>query len=466
MEIRPLSDGRFRKTILPFTTRGDMLAFHMKSKLIFALTLLAATAANAQLVASNRNYSIILNPTNNFATVNYSNRFFEGICTIDNREGNRWVPIKNFFTTQRVATASIELPTNNYTKLRLRTINATAGNPFANLVNAYGSLATVAGGAPRPEGPSSWLPEWEGTNATDVYLSEPCCAVADAKGNIYVAERTGHAVDKISPDGKITTLLGTHHAGDGGDAEALGNFFPINTPSGLFLRDNQLFVLDAGNNRVRKVDLGSGLVNFVFIDQFNGGMRGTNASGLWIGFNNEGTPNEAFYGVGTELRHWDKGVVGTFATGFGHVGDVTVNPNDRIIVTDPPNNRVYRVRNNGHWGVDTVVAGTGFPHGNIIGGDSDEVALAGPTSIAYLPVGGFLISLDEGADVWYVDNDDNAAPFIFGKPGFHQGDGQWFRKGGRTPKISNVETVRVAPSGDIIMVEGGYVRKVTFLRRR
>ena len=102
----------FRNTILPSTARADMLAFHMKSKLIFALTLLAATAANAQLVASNRNYSIILNPTNNLALVNYSNRFFEGICTIDNREGRKWVPIKNFFTTQRVATASIELPTN------------------------------------------------------------------------------------------------------------------------------------------------------------------------------------------------------------------------------------------------------------------------------------------------------------------------------------------------------------------
>jgi hypothetical protein len=116
--------------------------------------------------------------------------------------------------------------------------------------------------------------------------------------------------------------------------------------------------------------------------------------------------------------------------------------------------------------VDTVVAGTGLPGGNKIGGDADEVALPGAISIGYLPTGGFFVGLDEGARVWYVDGDDNAAPFIFGKPGVHQGDGVWFRKGGIRPKIGNVKSVSVAPNGDIIMVEGGYVRKVKFLRRR
>jgi hypothetical protein len=455
----------FRNTILPCTARADMLAFHMKSKLIFALTLLAAIAANAQLVVSNRNYSIILNPTSNVATVNYSNRFFEGICTVDNREGRKWVPIKNFFTTQRVATVSITLPTNNYSSLRLRCIDATAGNPFVNLAHAYGSLATVGGGAPRPEGEATWLPEWEGGNATDVYLSDPCCAVADADGNIYVAERTGHAVDKISPDGIIRTILGTRVAGDNGDAEVFATNSQVHTPSGLFIAGNRLFVLESGNNRIRDMDLNTGLIKPGFPDN-SGTAMGTNASGLWIAFNNEGTPNEAFYGADTELRHFEKGETIRLATGFGHVADVVVNPNGRIIVADSKNNRVYRVRNQGHWGVDTVVAGTGFPHGNTVGGDADEVALAGPSSIVYLPVGGFLIGLDEGARVWYVDNDDNAGPFIFGKPGVHQGDGEFFRKGGRKPKIGNVKSVSVAPNGDIIMVEGGYVRKVIFLRRR
>jgi hypothetical protein len=81
-----------------------------------------------------------------------------------------------------------------------------------------------------------------------------------------------------------------------------------------------------------------------------------------------------------------------------------------------------------------------------------------------------LIGLDEpsvrqGARVWYADAEDNAVPFIFGRPGVHAGDGAWFQKGRTTPKISTVKSLVLAPSGDIILVEGnGFVRKVEFLR--
>jgi len=437
----------------------------MKFKLIFAL-LAFCSAACAQ-VFSNRTYTIDFNPTGNIALVTFSNRFFEGVCTIESREGPKWIPVKNFFTTQRVGQVTLTLPTNTYTLLRLRCLSVAPGNAFVNLAKSCGNIETVAGGAPRPDGPSTWLPEWEGTNATSVYLSDPCCAVADEAGNIYVAERSGHAVDKITPDGRIFTWIGTHQPGGSmaDDGGAYGPFSAINTPSGLHIAGNKLFVLDGGNDRVRVVDVDDTLINvrLVFRDLELG--IGTNAHGLWVGLNSFGTPNEALYGVGGELRIWEKNTVTNLAAGFGQVGWVTVNPRGRIIVTDPPNHRVYRVISNGHWGEDTVIAGTGFARGNT-GDDADEVALPGARSVAYLPIGGFFIGLDDGARVWYVDSDDNAAPFIFGKPGTHEGDGKWFRAGGRKPKISNVQSVAVAPNGDIILVEGGVVRRIKFLRHR
>jgi hypothetical protein len=74
--------------------------------------------------------------------------------------------------------------------------------------------------------------------------------------------------------------------------------------------------------------------------------------------------------------------------------------------------------------------------------------------------------------VWYVDVDGDTAPLIFGraptatKPGAHAGDGQWFRRGGRSPKVSGIQSISVAPNGDLILLEGGYVRKIEFLRAR
>lgn len=413
-------------------------------------------------VLSKRNYALLTDPLANTHIV-FSNRFFTGVCTVDGREAGKWVPLQNFFVTQRVGQVTLKLPPNGASELRLRCLSIAPGNAFVNLARAYGDISTVAGGA--PEGP--WQPEWEGASATDVHLSEPCFAVVDTNGNIYIAERTGHAVDKITPDGTIFTFMGRRHPGFD-QAQDTGTNAPnvlLNTPSGLFIVNNTLYVLDAGNHRVRRVGLADPAMTVTTLFIETNGI-GFDARGLWIGLNKQGIPNEALFGLGGSLRSWEGSGVTNLATGFGQVAFVTRDPRDDIIVADPINNRVYEVGNKGRWGEDTVLAGTGFPNGNTVGGDADKVALPGATSVAFFPIGGYFVALDQGARVWYVDADDNAAPFIFGTPGVHAGDGAWFRAGRRMPKISNVQTIALAPNGDIILVEGGVVRKIQFLRHR
>ena len=112
-----------------------------------------------------------------------------------------WVPLQNFWTTQRLGQITVALPTN-YTQFRLVRTGIAPGNAFTRLATSYGKISTVAGRGLVPPGVNAWQTNYEGDYATNVFLSDPRNAVADDAGNIYVVEREGHAVDKISPDGK------------------------------------------------------------------------------------------------------------------------------------------------------------------------------------------------------------------------------------------------------------------------
>jgi hypothetical protein len=424
-------------------------------------------------------YSILLNPNTNTVLVTFSNKFFIGICTVegrDNARGARWVPLVNFYTTQKVGQVTVPLPTN-YPNLRLVCMQIAPGNAQVRLPIAYGNIHTVAGIPGAVSYTNAWRPEYEGANATEVVLSDPRYAVADSAENIYVLERAGHAISKITPDGKIHTFIGRHVAGFdiAQDAGALGTNVLLNTPSGLCLAGNRLYVLDAGNSRIRVTDLSS---PFAFTAlQFTDPIGiGTNASGLGIVLDNGGLAEEAFYGVGNQVRRLpldeptDSPII---TSNFYKIGNITINPEGDTIVTDPVEGRVYRVRGNGS---KVHLAGRGFSSRRVLGGEVENVPLPGASSVWYLPIAfisnnldpTYFISLDQGARVWYVDADnDNATPFIFGEPGAHAGDGEWFRKGGAKPKVSNVLSVTMSPAGHIILVEGnGIVRQIDFVRSR
>lgn len=433
----------------------------MKSRLLLALFALFGLSAVMEARAT---YTITTDTNTHLTTVTFSNGFFYGVSTVEGRSGLRWVPLTNFWTTQRVGQVTVSLPTN-YTRFRLVASSIAPGNAFTRLATAYGKISTVAGNGFSAPWVNAWQTNYEGEYATNVVLSDPRNAVADRFGNIYVVERASHAVSKITPDGRLHTFVGTRAPGYTGDAPQFGTNSPLTFPSAIHLAGDHLYILDAGNNRVRVVNVTDpfALVLLVFYD-FAG--IGPNSAGLWVGEDQDGVPVEAFYGMETVLKHWDNAIVETNGTGFSSLASVVRSPLDRTIVCDSGNHRVYRVRGNGNWtDPQNVIAGTGFAIGNTVGGDADKVALPGVSGIAYLPIGGYFVSLDQGAKVWYVDSDDNAAPFIFGKPGVRAGDGKWFRRGGRLPKIGNVRSLSLAPNGDIILLQSdGYVRKVDFLR--
>src|SRR5437773_1529009 len=115
------------------------------------------------------------------------------------------------------------------------------GDEFDDLSGSFGSTLILAGvhhtTTSNPDGTAInfWTSDFEGANATEVGLSNPHMAAADAYGNIYIADKASHSVLKITSDGTIHTFAGTHVAGFNGDGPASATDLQIYSPNGLFV---------------------------------------------------------------------------------------------------------------------------------------------------------------------------------------------------------------------------------------
>lgn len=104
----------------------------------------------------------------------------------------------------------------------------------------------------------------DGGPALRARLNFPTAVIADAGGNVYIADTLNHRIRLVdAADGMITTIAGLgrpRYCGDGGPAVAAG----LNEPAALALDGRGvLYVADQGNHRVRAVDLKTGLIRTV-----------------------------------------------------------------------------------------------------------------------------------------------------------------------------------------------------------
>lgn len=110
---------------------------------------------------------------------------------------------------------------------------------------ATGVIGTVAGSGEKGVPP-------DGADAVKAPLVDPRAVAVDAKGNVWVLERGGHALRVVDTTGKIRTVAGTGKPGGSGDGgEALKA--TLNGPKHLCVdREGNVVIADAESNLVRK----------------------------------------------------------------------------------------------------------------------------------------------------------------------------------------------------------------------
>ncbi|MGE3481883.1 MAG: PKD domain-containing protein, partial [Gammaproteobacteria bacterium] len=124
---------------------------------------------------------------------------------------------------------------------------ADTGNGMIRQLTTDERLITVAG-----TGANGFLPG-EGVPARTVRLNRPTAVISSGDGSFYIADRDNHRIRKVGVDGNIRTYAGTGTAGYNGDG-MLAVQSQLNEPAKIALAaDGGLYIADTDNNRVRMV---------------------------------------------------------------------------------------------------------------------------------------------------------------------------------------------------------------------
>lgn len=129
---------------------------------------------------------------------------------------------------------------------------ADSSNNRIRKVSSSGIITTVAG-----NGTAGF--SGDGGPATAAELSLPLSVAVDASGNIFIADRGNNRIRMVSASGTITTVAGSGNYGfygDGGPATAAWLYGASGVAVDAF---GNLFIADAGNNRIREVFNASGV---------------------------------------------------------------------------------------------------------------------------------------------------------------------------------------------------------------
>lgn len=119
--------------------------------------------------------------------------------------------------------------------------------------------------------------------ATQTRLDAPQAVAVNAAGDVFIADTDNNRVEEVLPSGHIVSFAGNGkpgYAGDGGRATGA----ELTEPTGVALDSvGNVYIADAGNNVIRRVDARTGTITTVAgdyaADQANGGLGGFSGDG-------------------------------------------------------------------------------------------------------------------------------------------------------------------------------------------
>jgi len=335
----------------------------------------------------------------------------------------------------------------------------------------YGPLEWMAGinaQDPTNTNQSEWDSSYEGQPATEVNLSEPHSAMGDLSGNIYVADKNAHAIRRIGPDGLIHTVAGTNTAGYNGDGPATAR--QLNNPQNAYpMPDGSFYILDTGNQRIRRVDA-AGQMTTVVVE--TAGL----SRGLWV----KRDGSVIYYCTNTAVKRWmpalGTGPGAVISNGFSELGNLDVAANGDVYVTDRGANtgdatagKVFRIAPGsaaGTWTRQLVAGVGGAADSGISASRTSALAagLVGVRGIAFHPAGGYFLATHKGGDIWYVDRAGEIQMIV-------RGDSANTHTTASVAlpvtfnAIAEPRFVSVAPNGDLLMAtnDAGFIRRARYL---
>ncbi|HTI69908.1 MAG TPA: hypothetical protein VMF06_08080 [Candidatus Limnocylindria bacterium] len=356
---------------------------------------------------------------------------------------------------------------------------------FSDMAATFGTTLTLSGThqdvTTNPDGTSIdfWVPSYEGAPATAVSLSNPHIASADVYGNVYIADKYSHAILRITPDGLIHTFAGTHQPGFNGDGPASATTLQLSKPNGLFvLADGTVYLLDPGNQRIRRVDR-NGTMTTVVVDADPRWMPSGRA--LWVSpdesliyYTHEYTPvPPLLISDGAVVKKWTRAggieLVCDKTVGFRNPGNIAVNPVDgKLYVTDRAEEDASRLAT-GLFRIDGVNQRTRMT-GNVTQPQASDKQVAlnsfieGTRGIAFRADGSYFLCGHKDGDVWFVDTSGVIHRYL-------RGSGKkdnYMILNGQHPPLQDMDyfaqprAVTLAPNGDLLVVsnDSGFVFKV------
>jgi hypothetical protein len=222
-----------------------------------------------------------------------------------------------------------------------------------------GEINTVAGTA------ADWIYQGDGVLARDAPIYLPRGVAVDAAGNLFLADASNNRVRRVDGQtGLISTVVGNGTAGYSGDG-GLATAAEINNPGGVVLDGaGNLYFVDSNNFVVRRVDAVSGIITTVAGTPLQPGYSGDNglATAAKLSFS-EGTGGVAFDAAGD------------------------------LYIADTGNNVIREV--NATTGIISTVAGTGTAGYSGDGDPATAAQLSAPANLSVGP-GGSLYIADQG----------------------------------------------------------------------
>lgn len=283
---------------------------------------------------------------------------------------------------------------------------------FAQLADLGGTVRFVVGKA--QDGGAHFA--GDGGPAVKARLNFPSAVAIDVDGTLFVADTMNHRVRRVDPKtGIITTIAGTgqrRFSGEGGLAAKAA----LNEPAALALDGRGgLYVADQSNNRVRRIDLATGIIVTVagtgeagytgdgmpaveaslagpsglacgedgtlyVADTFNGRIRAVDSATGMI---------RTVAGDGGEYRY--QGVPNEWSTSLSRPYGIALDREGHLLITDSDSHLLRR------WDrrkkIITRVVGTGRAQFGGDGGAASDASLNYP----------FGVAVDRGGHVYIAD---------------------------------------------------------------